>query len=298
MRLRTIDLNLLTMFEALVDEGSVSNAARRLGLTQSAVSHALRRLRATFRDELFVRTTKGMEPTARAIEAAEVIRVALEQIEKTIGAPAPFNPSTAARVFTLRVSEYISSYLLQRLCPVLRQQAPGIRLNAAHFSGNPRDDEIVGDEIHIRLGSQSHPTAQYNRLRVLDEHFLVLMNAKSPARSRKMTLALYTSLLHVKVAGTVGTNIIDEALESQGLRRNVVFSVPSWRDAQYIVGSSDLIAAVPARWALDHQGSKHCATAPFPLKDVTFAIDLVWHSRYDRDPGHVWLRSIIAARLQ
>ena len=298
MHLRTIDLNLLVIFEALIAERNVSGAARRLGLSQSAVSHALRRLRTTFRDELFVRTPGGMEPTARAMEAAEGVRVALEQIERTIGQPAAFDRATAVRTFNLRISEYVSSYLLQRLCPLLRQQAPGVQLNAAHFTGSPRDDEIVGDEIHVRLG-ESHPalSQKIDRLRVLEEKFVVLINNANPASGRRLTLARYASLPHVKVAGTVGTNVIDEALHARGLKRNVVFNVPSWRDARRIVGSTDLIGAIPARWAADPDSPQPCSELPLPLKDVRFAIDLMWHTRYGRDPGHIWLRSVIAAQF-
>ena len=298
MHLRTIDLNLLVMFEALVAERSVSGAARRLGLSQSAVSHALRRLRTTFRDELFVRTPDGMEPTGRALEAAEGVRMALDQIERTIGEPTVFDQATTVRSFNLRISEYVSSYLLQRLCPLLRQQAPGIQLNAAHFTGGPRDNEIVGDEIHIRLGeSQPPPSPKLSRRRVLEEQFVVLINNANPAKARRMTLPLYASLPHVKVAGTVGTNIIDEALHARGLKRNVVFNVPSWRDARRIVGSTDLIAAIPGRWAADPDSPQPCSELPFPLNTVRFAIDLMWHSRYERDPGHAWLRSAIAAQF-
>jgi DNA-binding transcriptional LysR family regulator len=297
MRLRTVDLNLLVMLEALVAERSVSNAARRLGLTQSAVSHALRRLRTTFNDELFIRSPNGMEPTLRAIEIADVTRAALQQIELTIDRSATFDPATAVRSFNLRISEYVSSYLLQRLCPKLREQAPGIRINAAHFTGDPREDEIVRDELHIRLGT---PTARArdNRLRVLEERFVVLMNKNNPARRKKMTLPLYASLSHVKVAATIGTNVIDDALKMRGLHRNIVFNVPSWRDARHIVGSTDLVAAIPARWAIDEVSSRHCVTFPFPLDDVTFAIDLEWNPRFDRDPGQEWLRSVIAEQFQ
>jgi DNA-binding transcriptional LysR family regulator len=103
MRLRTVDLNLRVMLEALVAERSVSNAARRLGLTQSAVSHALRRLRTTFNDELFIRSPNGMEPPFRAIEIADVTRVALEQIELTIDRSATFDSATAVQPAHIRI---------------------------------------------------------------------------------------------------------------------------------------------------------------------------------------------------
>jgi DNA-binding transcriptional LysR family regulator len=298
MRPRSLDLNLLVMLEALVAERSVSGAALRLGLTQSAVSHALRRLRGTFNDELFVRSSRGMEPTPRALEIADATRSALENIGVAIDRSATFDPATAVRLFKLRISEYVSSHLLQRLCPVLRKLAPGIHVNAAHFTGESREDEIVGDEIYVRLGSSPRQPEHDNRLRVLEERFVVLMGKSNPARARKMTLSLYASLSHVKVAGTIGTNVIDDALKVRGLRREIVYQVPSWRDARHIVGATDLVAAIPARWALDRESSRRCAVSPFPLNDVTFAIDLEWHSRFNRDPAHAWLRSLIAEQFR
>ncbi|WP_213772093.1 LysR family transcriptional regulator [Bradyrhizobium sp. dw_78] len=298
MRPRSLDLNLLVMLEALVAERSVSGAALRLGLTQSAVSHALRRLRNNFKDELFIRSSRGMQPTQRAMEIADATRVAIENIGAVIEQSKTFDPATAMRSFRLRISEYVSSHLLQRLCPVLRRIAPGIHVNAAHFSGDRHENEIVGDEIHIRLGESPQLAGRDDTMRVMEERFVVLMNRKNPLRSKKMTLALYASLSHVKVAGTIGTNVIDDALKVRGLRREIAFQVPSWRDARHIVAATDLVAAIPARWALDRDTSHRCVTSPFPLNDVTFAIDLEWHSRFSRDPAHAWMRQLISEQFR
>jgi DNA-binding transcriptional LysR family regulator len=297
MRLRTIDLNLLVVLEALVAERGVSKAARRIGVTQSAVSHALRRLRHTFNDELFIRASDSMEPTVRALEIASATRRALEQLERTIDKSATFDPATAERTFTLRISEYVSSYLLQRLCPIIRRTAPGVRINAAHFTGDPREDKIVGDEIHVRLASSGNAAARRERLRVVNEPFVVLMRKTNPARRRKMTLPFYASLCHVKVAGTIGTNVIDDALRIRGLHRNVMFNVPSWRDSRHIVAESDLVASIPARWARDKDNPLPCVAVRFQLEDVTFSIDLEWHPRFALDPGQTLFRALIAKQF-
>lgn len=308
MRLRKIDLNLLVIFEALYAERTVSNAAQRLGVTQSAVSHALRRLRETFHDDLFYRGTAGLEPTPRAIEALDRIRTALDQIEEAIGEAPSFEPATAARSFGLRISEYVSSHLLRRLCPFLRREAPGIEIRAAHFTGGLRDSEIVGDEIHVSFASEISRDVRYSHMRAMSDSFVVIMARSNPAAAQPLTLDRYAALNHVKVAGTIGTNMIDDALLSMGLKRRVVFQVPTWRDARDIVGTSDLVAVMPARWALEKDplwqsddrldlASAVYHTAPLPLDDIVFAIDLLWHPRYDRDPGHAWMRAAIAAQL-
>ena len=124
------------------------------------------------------------------------------------------------------------------------------------------------------------------------------MRKTNPACRKKMTLPFYASLSHVKVAGTIGTNVIDDALKVRGFQRHIVFKVPSWRDARHIVSKTDLVAAIPARWARDRDSPLSCAAASFPLDDVTFSIDLEWHTRVALDPGHAWLRGLIARQFE
>lgn len=133
MNLRSVDLNLLVVFEAVVDERSVSKAAARLGLTQSAVSHALARLRKVFADELVVRGPGGMEPTPRALHIAEAVTAALCEVQQVIDEQQQFDPGTSKRDFTLRVSEYVAPFLLPPLCVALRSEAPGATLRVLPF---------------------------------------------------------------------------------------------------------------------------------------------------------------------
>jgi DNA-binding transcriptional LysR family regulator len=139
MNLRSIDLNLLVILEALVEERSVTKAAQRVGISQSAASHALRRLRVTFKDELLVRTADGMIPTGQALLLASMVSGSLQQIEQAVIQGSKFDPTTSTQVFKMRVSDYAGMYLLPRLCQRLRDQAPSTRLEVQHFS--PQDME-------------------------------------------------------------------------------------------------------------------------------------------------------------
>lgn len=302
MRLRNIDLNLLVIFDALLAERSVSDAAEKLGLTQSAVSHALQRLRGTFDDPLFVRGRSGLEPTARAARASVAIHDALEQIERTVGESARFDPATASRRFHLRISEYVSSHIVQHLCPFLQTVAPGIQLHVSHFTGSPRDAEFAGDEIHITFSPRVPGRSHCSSMRVVSEGFVAVMGRDNPAAAEPLTLERYTRLRHVKVSSTIGTHMIDEALAQLGLRRHIVFEVPNWRDVLPIVAASHLIAALPARWTTElataGHGNGQFHIAPLPLQNIVFAIDLLWLARYDSDPGHAWLRAVIAEQLR
>src|SRR5258708_8136624 len=169
MNMRNIDLNLLVVLDALISERSVSRAANRLGLTQSAVSHALRRLRDLFGDDLLIRSAGGMDLTARAIQLAEELRVVLWQIQSMVNQRGNFDPAKSNRVFRLRVSDYVSNFLLCHLCRVMRTEAPGARLDVGHFSEGGQ--ELIGDEIHVRLGSDAGDLGSYSRLRVFDDDF-------------------------------------------------------------------------------------------------------------------------------
>ena len=298
-RLRRLDLNLLVIFDALITERSVSNAAIRLALTQSAVSHALRRLRHTFADDLFIRVGGGLMPTARAIEVAEPIRQALNQIEQTVTCKPVFLPEKEERCFNLRITDYVSSWLLGLLCPVLRRRSPGISLNVVPFSGRERDDDVVGDEIHIRFAAPHGIGHPLSSRRLIREQFVVVMSKNRAKSARPLSVDRYASLPHVKVAGTIGTNMIDDALARRGLKRNIVFHVPSWNDAYRIVQQSDLIMTIPSQLASDHRFGKNrnIVMLPCPLDEIAFEIDLVWHSRYDADPGHAWLRDLITEQF-
>jgi DNA-binding transcriptional LysR family regulator len=298
MNLRSVDLNLLVTFEAVLTERSVSAAAERLGVTQSAVSHALRRLRAVFHDQLLVRGPAGMEPTPRALQIADVVGEALGQIEQVISQQRGFDPSSSARSFTVRVSEYVAPFLLPTLCSWLRQQAPQVTLSVALFTEHDADGRIQPNEVHVRTASPDPLPAGSTGVRLLEEEFVVLMSRKHPEAGQRMTLAHYLGLPHVKVAATaLGTNMIDDALARRGLRRNVVLTVPSWFEMRGVIANTDLVAAMPARWVDNPTFSEGCQWQKLPLDEVTFAVDMRWRTRDSRDPGRLWLCELITRAI-
>jgi DNA-binding transcriptional LysR family regulator len=292
MNLRSVDLNLLVTLEAVVAERSVSRAANRLGLTQSAVSHALRRLRKVFGDPLLVRGRDGMEPTQRGLEITREVTQALARIEQVINEHQHFDPRTSVRAFTLRISDYVAPFLLPSLCSALRSQAPRLTLRVAHFDPDDEDGRIGPNEFHVRLHRDRLPGA--TGLRLLDDEFVVLCSGDRDDAEQPMTLERYLTLPHVKVAQpALGTNMIDDALARRGLQRNIALTVPSWFEMRGVIANTDLVVAMPRRWASDPAFSTGCVWHPLPLEEVTFAMDLLWRSRDARDPGHRWLCDLI-----
>jgi DNA-binding transcriptional LysR family regulator len=290
MNLRSIDLNLLVVFEALIEERSVSNAAARIGMTQSAVSHALKRLRITFNDDLLVRTAGGMEPTPHAIKLAHSFRGALSQIEGTIKVRTKFDPATASETFYLSMSDYVRTFLLPRLCKYLQESAPGISLVVEAPHAQQISSTVAFDGLQVRLASE-RSSGPVTTLRLMDDTFSVLMRTDHPLAAMPLTLARYLQLGHVKVTG-VGSSAIDEALTLQGLARNVVFKLPSWLETVAVVETTDLVVAMPSHWRRNSIFMSNCVAKPLPLK-LAMPIEAAWHPRNDYDPAHQWLRATV-----
>jgi DNA-binding transcriptional LysR family regulator len=297
MKLRRLDLNLIVILDTLLAEQNVTRAAERLGLSQSAVSHALSRLRLEFGDELLTRGGKGMEPTRRATQIRDKLRTTLAELETVLESEADFVPERSTRRFNLRVSDYVSDHLLADICTVLRAHAPGVRLHVNHFrtAGSP----VLDDEIHVRLASDLSDSPELRRVRVVDDAFSVLMRTGHPEAGKPLTLERYLTLAHLKVsASAVGGNMIDEALTRRGLTRGVIVQLPSWGHAGPIVRATDLVVATPRHWTTNPIYRQGYHSQLLPLEEVRLAIDVIWRQHFDDDPGHRWMRDLIIAATQ
>jgi DNA-binding transcriptional LysR family regulator len=293
MNLRKFDLNLLVIFQAILKTGSVTAAADQVGLSPSAVSHALARLRAMFNDELMQRTSKGLEPTERARALAVEIEAGLARIGDAIEGQHVFDPARAERVFTMQIADYVGGMLLARLATRLQTVAPGVSVEVLPFATGAAADKITADvQVRFTPGDKTAPTARVERL--ISGKFVVIMRPGHPAASRELTAESYAALSHVKLSpSAIGTMMVDEALARRGLKRRIAMTVPSWFDLPYIVECSDLVAIVPDRGAITSGRFAGLVTKPPPLHEVRFAIDLAWDARRERDPGQQWLRATI-----
>jgi len=297
--LRTLDLNLLVTFERIVAERSVTRAASQLGLTQSAVSHALARLRRAFGDDLMVRGPVGLEPTARALEIAAVLGRSLGDIERVLDRES-FDAATSTRRFTFHISDYVAPFLLPALCARLRRLAPNASVDVRHFA--EKVDVIEPGELHVRIADGLSPQRSepgVERHRLLEDSFVVMMSRDHPAAAVPgLTLEQYLALSHVKVMpAALGTGLIDDELARRGLRRRIAVTVPSWFAMRSVVAATDLVVAMPRRWADDPTFAGGCVWRPLPLESPAFAADLCWRSRDHHDPGHRWLREQVVAAL-
>ncbi|KYF55496.1 LysR family transcriptional regulator [Sorangium cellulosum] len=294
VHLASIDLNLLVVFDALLAEGSVTRAAARVGLSQSAMSHALGRLRALIDDPVLVRTPRGMIPTPRAQELAGPIREALAQIEATVARSPRFDPATARRSFSVATVDYVELILLPRLVQKLFADAPFVDLVA-----RPYDSDLWGSmetgKVDLAIGMFPAVPAGFYRQRLLEEHYTCVVRRDHPVVRSKLTLKMYTSLPHALISPRGdGGGRVDEVLAEQGLSRRVALQIPHFLVAAHIVAQTDLVLTVPARIAQVFADMEALRVMKPPVELGGFSLDQVWHERQAKDPAHMWLRGIFA----
>jgi DNA-binding transcriptional LysR family regulator len=293
MNLRSIDLNLLVIFNALISEKSLTAAARRIGISQSATSHALRRLRETFQDDLLERTPRGMIPTRRALELAKSVHPALQVIQKAVEQQLEFQPQTSERTFRITVSDYLMAGLLPRLVARVQTEAPAVTLKAEYPSRS--DDQSIEERGDIELRTCADAVGpDYHQRQILRNPFVIAMRRDHPIAAEEMTLDRYLTLPHIDAETTIsGPRALDEQLARRGLRRRVAMTVPSLSGVIPIVQQTDLCTVLPMQWVKLHSEPGTLVTAPLPLDGIEFTIDIVWHRRDDADPGCRWLRALI-----
>jgi DNA-binding transcriptional LysR family regulator len=292
MKLRCIDLNLLVIFDALMAEKSITRAAKAIGMTPSAASHALHRLRRTFNDPLIERTPGGMVPTQRAQDLSRCVRAALQQLQHGVSQQLNFDPATSERSFNIRISDFMIGCLLPRLCARVRAEAPGVALVVEHLPPNSSEAYAPGD-IQLRFDARAR-RPEYEQERIWNDPFVIAMRRGHPAAEQQMTLDRYVGLPHLDISSAIiDTRTLDEVLDSKGLARRAIVTIPSLAGVIPILEHTDLCAILPERWITLYTEPGQLATAPLPLSGVEYAIDMVWHSRDDKEAGHRWLRGLI-----
>lgn len=288
--LRRIDLNLLLTLHALLAEQHVSRAALRLHRSQPAVSHALAQLREIFADPLLVRRGGRLQPTARALELAQPLQEALQQLDALLGRPG-FDPARARRSFRLAMSDYGARVVLPRLMQGLRRDAPEVDLVVTQGSREAMLSQLFDGEIDLALGVFPTLAAPLRAETLFEERFACLADRDSVPGRGGLTLAQWLARPHVLVAVRPGAdNEIDLALSALGEQRRVALALPHWTAATEVIAGTDLVLTV-ARRSLEGQLSLRglrCFEPPLPIR--AFSFQQAWHERREGDAAHRWLR--------
>lgn len=295
-----IDLNLLVALDALLLERSVTRAAQRIGMTQSSLSHVLRRLRTLLDDPLFIKTPRGMQPTALAAELGPPLRGALGAIEEALRTRPRFDAKSSSRAFTLASSDYGILLLLPRLMARLQRLAPGISL-AVRPATDKSAEELCAGELDLLLGAVPPQPADILARRLLSDRFVCLLRADHPLapaldRDGKLSLDQYVALPHLLISPMGrGATWVDPVLERLGLRRRIALRVPQYLAAPHIVAETDLILTIAARVARALRGALPLREVPPPVPIPGFSISAYWHAHRQDDAGHRFLREQLFA---
>jgi DNA-binding transcriptional LysR family regulator len=297
MSLAGVDLNLLVVLDALFEEQSVTRAAKRVGLSQPALSNALARLRARLGDPLFVRTSGGMVPTPRAAELVPEVRAALRRIEQALSDTAPFQPSTSKRVFRLLTTDYVEMALLPKVIARVRKEAPGVDLEIrpGTSGGQPPKEALERGEIDVAVGVYFGEVPGVVGGPLFSETFAGLVRHGHPLLKGPLTPERYASFPHVLIAPRGGRQgYVDRALEAQGLERRVQVLTPSYTTAPFLLPGSDLVLTLARRTA--EMFAKLLPVALFepPVPVEGFVVGARWHETHARDAGHRWLRRVLS----
>lgn len=291
MDLRQIDLNLLVVFNQLLLDRSVSVTADKLGLSQPAVSHALKRLRTLLKDDLFVRTSRGMEPTPYAMHLVEPVGYALGMLQTALSQRDKFDPATSDRTFTLAITDIGEIYFMPTLMAMLSRQAPHIKISTLRHHHGHLSDDMASGEVDLAIGLLPSLTAGFFQRRLFKQRYVCMFRQGHPVASTPITLAQYKSLPHVGVmSANTGHGELDEWLEKKNIHRPVQLQVPHFVAVGHILHSSDLIATVPERFAQKCEKPFQLETSPLPFKLPEIAIHLFWHAKYNREPANMWMR--------
>ncbi|MEH2513397.1 DNA-binding transcriptional LysR family regulator [Nitrobacteraceae bacterium AZCC 1564] len=302
VNLGRIDLNLLVHLDALLTERSVTRAASRVGIGQSAMSHNLARLRDVFSDELLTRSPEGMRLTPRAMALVEPVRTTLVQIQTLVSKDEVFNPATAVRTFRFGLPDSMEILIVPALLARLREVAPGIHLRLYNIDSSRLLDDLDADELDLAIGYDVFPQGQVHHKRRLlfTESYLCMFNAERTGITSPISLDDYVRLPHVLTSLRPGRSVrgvVDDALEKLGLQRTVVLTTPRFLTVPSLVARAPVIVTMHARLARLFATELGLSLSPPPVELQEVAVSLLWHSSYDHDLANAWLRQIIVQHV-
>lgn len=294
-----LDLNLIVAFDALMDERHVTRAARRIGLTQPAMSAALARLRKATDDELFVRGPKGLAPTPRAQDLAGPLRSALHAIGTALDLREEFRPRESSAAFTLALSEHPAHVLLPPLIEALKEEAPGVDLRVRGFTDRGQairllDEGLADAAVGVPPGSEARILVRS----LFRERFVSIAKAGSRAVEALGDVKSFAVARHVLVSPEGdGFGAVDEALAELGFRRRLGVVLPQMYVAPALVARTDLVATLMEGVVVGSGLADQLAIRPCPVQLAPVVFHLLWHRRTDGHPTHRWLRDLLTSSV-
>ncbi|NDR56052.1 LysR family transcriptional regulator [Pseudoruegeria sp. M32A2M] len=298
--LNAIDLNLLKVFSALAAERSVTKAANSVGLSQPAVSHALRRLRDLMDDELFIRSTDGMQPTERCRELAPAIDASLKMLQDAMTVKDDNDPANLRATYRLGMNDLFSTLLVPGLTARVAKQAPNVSLRFLHSMAiNQNVDDAYSDlergRIDLTVIQDFDTPSRFDRELLGASEFVCVARAGHPLFQPGLSMEQYTSLGHIMFT-TLDAEYsrIDEALSKMGIRRRIELRVPHYSAALSATALTDLVYTVPRILVPHAEQAFGLQVSELPFEAPFRKIFQVWHRTRTKDFGHQWLRNVVS----
>lgn len=291
--MKSPDLNLLPIAFALYDELSVSRAARVLGMSQPAVSMALRRMRETFDDPLFIRVPSGITPTPRAHTIVRLARTLVSRLQEDLLRGQAFDPATSTRAFTLALSDVGEMAFLPRVLNRLRAQAPHCAVRSVSVPPDQLTHELEKGEVDVAVGYFPALALKNFRQRRLSRHrFACLMRVDHPARAERISVPDFLAAEHMVIREEGRSQeVLERFFDRKKLKRTVAVYASHFLGVPFVLAQSNLIATVPYAVATQFAAmSPHLAVALPPFDIAGFELKLHWHRRFDNEPRNQWLR--------
>lgn len=296
MEIADLDLNLLVVFDAILQNRSVTAAAGKIGLSQSTISYELGKLRRLFDDPLFVRMPKGMQPTPRALRMADPIRRALDIVNGEVLKEFNFDPLKSTRTFTLCMSDVGEVHLLPKILHMLAGEAPGVSIKIVAIDRQNAERAMADGELDLLVGFFPDLKKSGIYQQSLFQHtYACLVRKKHPRIDSKITLKQFLAESHVVVRPEGRSyEVVERFLEKRGLSRRIVLVTPHFTSVPFIIAASDLITILPISLAHAFTRFSELKTISLPFDMPVYSIKQHWHERFHNDEESMWLRKKIA----
>lgn len=291
--LRAIDLNLMVLFQHLMEERNLSAVARRMGVSQPAASNALRRLRVTFHDELFVRTPQGMLPTPYAQHLAGPVAEALAMLTHALEAPAAFDARASTRRFRVAMTDVGEIHFMPVLMERCARVAPGVRIESVRLQDPDLQRELDAGHVDMALGAFQGLSGGILQRMLFRQGYATLFRKYHPTAHEGMGVKAFRAERHLMVSHAAPYGQANQALERAGVVLAAHFSVPHFAAVPYIVSATDLLATVPRKLADSAAPRFGLSILTPPVRVPALQSNLYWHRRFQRDGGNQWLRALI-----
>lgn len=289
---------MLGTFEAIYTHGGVTAAARHLHLSQSAISHALARLRVAFDDELFVRAGNAIVPTALARSIIDPVRDALQGVEQALVAAARFDPATATRAFRIGLRQANEARVFAGIVAQAVREAPGVTLASVNFRRSEVAEALARGELDLAIDVPSDATVGLHAASLQTDTMVIAARRGHPRIAGAIDLAAYLAADHVQASPrSSGPGLEDEGLAALGESRRVAIRCQNIWSAWQIVAQTDMILTVLGTHADALLPVADNQILPLPFDIVRRPLQLLWHRAAERDPGNAWLRRLVQQQI-